>query len=168
MYEEREREEKIKRDYLSSLSQADLHFQNSGPSILTWAGCKLCMEHQVCMWASTCMFIQILSLKLAEEESWLCRLRACRWDRSLFWNVSGAIKIKDCGWCGGFDRKGEWKEKSCTIHNLWLFSSGLDAWGIKKKRKSWERFKAATEDRTREESSLFVSAGGSDHRLALI
>lgn len=138
---------------------AVLHFtnQNSGPSILTWAGCKLCREHQVLrevrMWASTCVYIQVLSLKLAEERWWLCHLRAWAHDMQLpdgppmwsnvfsgMWELWGDSKssplVKDSGWCGGKLWAligGRLKQKFLHItddaRRLWMFSNGLDEWG---------------------------------------
>lgn len=64
----------------------------SGPSVLTWAGCKLCREHQVlrevCMWASICVIIfkSYPWSSLKNGRGWCLRVMGDTIE-SLCWNV---------------------------------------------------------------------------------
>lgn len=154
---------------LSCPSCPTLHPQNSGPSILTWAGCKL--RREVRVRASTCVCIQVLSLKLAEEWSWLCHLRAwgclmghrrdrmsflecVRYEMIALWEgIQNRVlwSWKDGGWFGGKLWAligGRLKEKSCTIQLTQRVCGCLAMdWMLEGKNKSLRRFKAATGER---------------------
>lgn len=131
----------------------------SVPTVLTRAGCKLCKEHQVlrevCMWASISDYIQVLSLKLAEERSWLVFKSDGRHvQMSLLECVSYVMTAR---WGGNQTRVlWSWKDSDLCRGKLWaskreiLHNSASCVardwmrWG---KNESLSRFKAATEEK---------------------